>query len=413
MRILWAAMMVVGTAACSNSESDAAGAGASSGSGGQAGTAGSGGIGAGGGAGSPSGGASGAGSGGVAGSGSGGVGGGATGGSAGASVDVFPGSSWQQKAAQAVGLDAAKIDTFVKNVGGDGVLIKDGYLVRSWGNASKRADWASAAKPVISTMLLFAVHEGKLASVNASVAASGYPLNQKDQSMTFSHLAHMTSGYARKEAPGSAWAYNDFAIQLYAEALFDKVFKEGSPDKAATAAARLGALGFEDGGIFGSRGGYGVNASPRDFARIGWFWLKKGRWAAGPLLPQALFDQHWKASVPAGLPRTSSATSDYLGIGSFGGGSDQTEFGPGIYGLNAWFNQTVPKTSKRVWPDAPPDTFQANGHWNKEVVTVIPSLGLVVAARGKWDSGQNAFNPGDASWKMNANLKLLADAVAK
>lgn len=97
---------------------------------------------------------------------------------------------------------------------------------------------------------------------------------------------------------------------------------------------------------------------------------------------------------------------------TFGGGSDQTPFGPGTYGFNWWFNAKVGTTSSVAWPSAPADTFQANGHWNKEVMTVIPSLKLVVAARGNWDSGQNTFAPGDTSWKMNQNLKLLADAAA-
>jgi len=49
--------------------------------------------------------------------------------------------------------------------------------------------------------------------------------------MTFRHLADMTSGYACADkdeqgkplSPGSRWAYNDYAIMLYARTL-DKVF---------------------------------------------------------------------------------------------------------------------------------------------------------------------------------------------
>jgi len=60
-----------------------------------------------------------------------------------------------------------------------------------------------------------------------------------------------------------------------------------------------------------------------------------------------------------------------------------------------------------TWPDAPADTFQANGHWNREVMTIIPSLKMVVAARGNWGD----FKPGDARAGMNQNLKLLVEAV--
>jgi hypothetical protein len=114
-----------------------------------------------------------------------------------------------------------------------------------------------------------------------------------------------------------------------------------------------------------------------------------------------------RPDVPGDLPRTTRDGTDYLGVGTHGGGNDQTEHGPGIYGFNWWFNAPAGSGAALTWPDAPPDTFQANGHWNREVVTVIPSLGLVVAARGNWGE----FAPGDASATMNQNLALLASAV--
>ena len=111
------------------------------------------------------------------------------------------------------------------------------------------------------------------------------------------------------------------------------------------------------------------------------------------------------------LPRTTpDSTDDYLGIGTYGGSSDQAAGadGPGIYGYNWWFNDFVGTTGVRTWPDAPADAFQANGHYGIEVVTVIPSLNLVVAARGDW----GAFDPGNQAATMNLNLKLLVDAAA-
>ena len=44
--------------------------------------------------------------------------------------------------------------------------------------------------------------------------------------MTFRHLANMMSGYGRPDSPGAAWAYNDYAIQLYQRTVFDRVFQE-------------------------------------------------------------------------------------------------------------------------------------------------------------------------------------------
>jgi CubicO group peptidase (beta-lactamase class C family) len=312
---------------------------------------------------------------------------------------VFPGTTWTTKTPGELGLDETKLNQFASNLGGVGCIIRQGYMVKSWG-ADDKGDWASAAKPVLSTMLFFAIEEGRLSGVHNLIRDWGWSLIAKDQPMEFFHLANMTSGYARGEIPGAAWAYNDYAIQLYAKTLFDRVYGT-SADAAARDANRLGFLQFQDGTIFGSRGGYGVEASPRDFARIGWLWCNKGYWNGTQLLPQHYFDDYMKPQVSSILPRTSSGGSDYLGVGTIGGGSDQTGYGPGIYGFNWWFNP-----SSYTWPDAPDDIFQANGHWGEEVVTVIPSLSLVVACRGSWGS----FEPGNASSGMNQNLKLLTEA---
>ncbi|MBW1810495.1 MAG: serine hydrolase [Deltaproteobacteria bacterium] len=325
-----------------------------------------------------------------------------------AGAQTFPGVSWEERDPGQVGLDSGIIDQFAASLGGDGVIVKDGYLVKKWGGYANRSDWASALKPVMSTLLFVAVEEGRVGSVDTLVrpfvqAQYAGDLTAADQSMTFRHLADMTSGYARGEAPGQAWAYNDVAIMLYSRLLFDEVFSD-TPNNVAT--SRLSALQFQDGGVFGSRSGRGVDASPRDFARIGWLWLNYGNWDGVQIIPHSYFDDYMQPDVSVSLPRTSSSGSDYLGVGTIGGGTDQTGHGPGIYGFNWWFNAITPN-GQLTWPDAPQDTFQANGHWNVEVVTVIPSLGLVVACRGNWGT----FEPGNAGASMNAKLAQLASAV--
>jgi len=59
-----------------------------------------------------------------------------------------------------------------------------------------------------------------------------------------------------------------------------------------------------------------------------------------------------------------------------------------------------------VWPDAPADVFQAAG--GTEIVMILPSLNMVVAAIGNWGS----FDPGNPNSGMNQNLKLLKEASA-
>jgi CubicO group peptidase (beta-lactamase class C family) len=327
--------------------------------------------------------------------------------------NVFPGASWSTRTPAEVGLDENKLDQFISNVGGRGCIVRFGYMVKSWGgDPAVRVDWASCSKTVTSLMLLFAVYEGKIGSVDALVdpfvqSLFGQQLIQKDRTMTFRHLANMVSGYALPEDPGSAWAYNDYGICLYNKTLFDGVFAE-IPDTVITDPNRLGPLQFQDGSVFQSREGYGLYTSPRDFSRFGWFMLNKGNWNGQQILPVQYFDDYIKPGVAGDLTVTAGGTpNDYLNVWFTGGGADQTPYGPGVYGFNWWFNDTVGTSGNLMWPDAPADVYQANGHWNQETLTIFPGDNMVVAVVGNLGS----WEPGNDQSSTNQNLKLLKDAV--
>ena len=63
-----------------------------------------------------------------------------------------------------------KLDALRDLVGGRGCVARHGFMVYSWGDQSKSSDVASAMKPVLSTLLLMAVQEGRLKSVEEPVA---------------------------------------------------------------------------------------------------------------------------------------------------------------------------------------------------------------------------------------------------
>ena len=321
---------------------------------------------------------------------------------------VFPGASWQARSPKALALDPARLDKLAEALGGRGCVIKDGYVVKTWGSQTERGDWLSSAKPVLSTLLMFALQEGKVKSVDQPIRDFGWELKPKDREITFRHLATMTSGYARPESPGEAWSYNDFAIQLYQKTLFDQVFR-ADPAEIANDKARFGALGLEDGLSFRTSNRR-ISASVRDFARIAWFWLNHGNWNGKQLLPHAYFAEYMRPQVPKDLPLTrQAATDDYLKIGSYGGGSDHfSRSGPGIYGFNWWFNRTGRDHPDRLtWPDAPDDTFMSIGALGNSAV-MIPSRGAVVVAAGANWGGLVA---GSEQSRLNGVLKIFAEAV--
>lgn len=317
---------------------------------------------------------------------------------------VFPNESWEVRTPEQMQLDPMVLDQLAIRLGGRGCVIRNGYVVRSWGDQAERGDWLSSAKPVLSTLLFFAVEEGLVKSVDQPINDFGWDLADKDRTMTFRHLGAMTSGYARPEVPGAAWSYNDYAIQLYQKTLFDKVFQEDAK-VAAERPSRLGGLQLQDGLKFSDK--RRISASVRDFSRIAWFWFNRGNWNGKQLLPQHYFDEYMVPQVAKDLPNTQPAdTDDYLGIKTYGGGSDHfAKCGPGIYGFNWWFNDTGGKHPETLtWPDAPADTIMSIGARGNNAA-MIPSLGLIlVCAAGDW----NDLNGGDPDSKINQALKLLA-----
>lgn len=318
---------------------------------------------------------------------------------------VFPGAEWDRRDPAVLGMDPEALHRLIDELGGRGCLVKDGYVIAEWGDSAERSDWYSAVKPLFSTMLFFAIAESKVASVDEPIARWGWELKPKDRAITFRHLADMTSGYARPEPPGQAWAYNDFAIQLYQKTLFDRVFQE---EPAKVVADRLAPLAFQDGLAFNER--RRLLASTRDFARVGWFWLNRGRWGDRRLLPESFFDRCMRPDVPPDLPQTAEAdTDDYLKVGTFGGGSDHfTDFGAGIYGFNWWFNATGRLHPDRpTWPDAPTDTVLAIG-FGGNILVMIPSRHVVLAsARGDWGK----LDAGNPDAPMNRRLARLMEAL--
>ncbi len=321
----------------------------------------------------------------------------------------FPGKTWLVKQPAHFGMDKQNLDSITAILGGRGCIIKEGFVIKKWGNQETGSDWLSSVKPLFSTLLFFAIEEGKIPGVHYKIKNLGWELNEKDQSMEFYHLANMTSGYARPEKPGKAWAYNDFAIQLYQKSLFEKLFRE---DPGEVFHSRLGALQFQDHPSFRKEKPR-LFASVRDFGRLGLFWINRGKWGNRQILPAKFFRKYMKPQTPKKLPPTNknAKTNDYLKIGSFGGGSDHfTPYGAGIYGFNWWFNgKGRLHPCSKTWPDAPDDTFMTIGAGGNNMV-MIPGQDLIlVSARGNWGH----FEAGNPQNTFNRIIKLLVSAAEK
>ncbi len=335
-----------------------------------------------------------------------------------AAADVYPTADWEAREPERLGFDRGKLDAMRDLVGGRGCVVRHGYLAYSWGDVAQSEDVASAVKPLISTLLLMAVQDRRIASVDRPVAEFEPRLRTlnggKDAGITWRHLASQTSGYGLKERPGEAWAYNDCALALYYDTLIGKVYRR--PGDTVLKERIAGPLRFEDACTFDAfhredRLGR-LAVSVRDFARFGLLYLRGGRWAGRQLLKPALVKMAISSPVPADLPRTSGAEADMLpGQRTLGGGKDQTATGPGLYSFNWWINGKD-REGRRLYRHAPPDTYLASGHGGIRDLWIVPSLDLIVS----WNDGRtddHDASPEDPDTKSNRAAALMCQAAGK
>lgn len=325
-----------------------------------------------------------------------------------------PGKAWETATPEEASLVREKLDALRDHVGGRGCVVRHGRLIYGWGDVTRSSDVASAFKPVLSTLLLLAVQEGKLKGVDERLSSVEPRLQGKNAAITWRHLASQMSGYGLEEEPGKAYAYNDYALALYYDTLMEKVFREPGTEVLKS---RLGEpLQFEDRHDFealGPKGRQGRLAlSVRDFARFGVLILRGGKWRERPLIDPDLLKMSLSSPVPPGSPRTSGRDGEMLpGQRSIGGTKNITAAGPGIYSFNWWLNGTDAK-GRRLFPEAPLDAVVASGHGGKRTLWIFPGLDLVVS----WnDSPLDDHDkcPGNPDTGINRAVRLVVESARR
>jgi CubicO group peptidase (beta-lactamase class C family) len=328
---------------------------------------------------------------------------------------TFPGATWEVRTPVELGLDAAKLDALRELVGGRGCVVRNGQLAYTWGDVKKSADVASAAKPVISTLLMRAVAEGRLKSVDDRVADVEPRLRDlnggKDSAITWRHLASQMSGYGLTERPGEAYGYNDFALALYYQTLTSKVFKATGTDVLKTRLAEP--LQFEDEHKFDALGPDRpgrLALSVRDFARFGWLCLHEGDWNGRQVIPRDLHRLASSSPIPADTPLTSARDADMLpGQKSMGGGKNITRCGPGFYSFN-WWRNGLDREGRRLYVALPPTAYLAVGHGGQKMLWIIPPLDLVVCWHTT-DVNDHDASPGRDDTNCARAAKLIAESA--
>lgn len=310
-------------------------------------------------------------------------------------------------------MKAAKLDAFRDFVGGRGCVVRHGYLVYSWGDIARRADVASACKPLLAHFLFKAIEEGRIGGVDEEILRFeprlrelNPQLDHKDRHITWRHLANQISCYGVTEPPGTAFDYNDFNFALFFDTLFLKAYGStwAKVDADILEPKLTGPLHCEDRPTLmafgtGNRPGR-LAISVRDFCRFGLLYLRQGNWNGQPLLGASNAVRAVSTPLPNSIPRTAGQDADMLPAQRSGGGGKNQCDHLGSYSF-MWWRNGVDRDGQRHWPDAPADTFGAFGHGGPRAMVVMPGLDLVMG----WNDAHIQSREAE-----NTALKLLAEA---
>lgn len=335
--------------------------------------------------------------------------------------DGFPGETWDTITPADAGMDAEKLDAFVEFVRGSGCIVRHGRMVRHWGHVDHPYDVASAVKPVYAHLVYLAVADGRLRSLDESLARyrpgldtlnpdTGHP----DRAITWRHLLTQTACYGVAEPPGTAFDYSDYQSALLIDTLVRHVYETGYDrvDEKLVGPMLSDPLGCQDRPTLSSPRSHAgrLRISARDFARFGMLYLSEGLWGSRRVVPRALAIQAVRSPHPPSLPRTGQQPSDRLpGQRSIGAGENQEDH------LNSysymWWTNGRADDGTRLLPDAPDDVFCAIGHSGGDALIVMPSLGIVLC----WLDGMD----GRLAWRysqgghvqMNLALKKFRQAL--
>ncbi len=306
---------------------------------------------------------------------------------------VWPGREWQKAAPEQVGMDPALLAEARDHAltgGGSGMVTRHGRAVMLWGDQGQTYDLKSSTKAIGVTAVGLALIDGKFQSLHEP--ASKYqpdlgvpPATNKDKGrlakITLWHLATQTAGFDKPGGytellfePGAKWSYSDGGPNWLAECvtlaygrdlqelMFERVFSPIGIDhedlKWRENSYRPGRIA----GVARREFGSGISANADAMARIGYLYLRGGRWQDKQIIPSWFVDA--ARTVPYGMRGLQGLKPE-----SYGNASDH-------YGLLWWNN--ADGTMKIV----PRDAYWSWGLYDSLIV-VIPSLDIVASRAGK------------------------------
>jgi CubicO group peptidase (beta-lactamase class C family) len=309
----------------------------------------------------------------------------------------YPGAEWEKAEPAEVGLRLAPLEEAARFAGGSGCVIRHGKRVFSWGSQSQRYALLSTTKSIGGSALGLALADGLMELSSPAhefhlPGSFGVPPEENRatgwiEEITIFHLVTHTAGFDKPGGyfpllfrPGTRWHYSDGGSNWLGECLTitygrdllalltERLFQPlGIDANGLTWRDRNLHRPQEVGGIRLRELNSGMAATVDAMARIGYLYLRRGRWGNEQLLPADFVDQ--AASVPPGLA-------------DIPGHDPRITFdAPRHYGLLWWNN------ADGSLAGVPADAYWSWG-LGESLIVVVPSLDLVFARAGPaWQEG--------------------------
>lgn len=306
---------------------------------------------------------------------------------------LWPAGPWKPATPQEVGMEPASLARardYALTGEGSGLVTRYGMVVLQWGDQSRIYDLKSSTKAIGVTAVGLALLDRKFLSLHdlasryhpefASPPRTNEPNNWRGK-ITLFHLATQTAGFDKPGGysellfdPGTKWSYSDSGPNWLAECvtlaygrdlqdlMFERVFEPIGIGRDDLTWRANSYRPREVSGVARREFGSGISANVDAMARIGYLYLRRGRWGDRQLLPPWFVDA--ARTTPYGVRGLPVLKSE-----EYGNASDH-------YGLLWWNN------SDGAMRNVPRDAYWSWGLYDSLIV-VIPSLDVVVARAGK------------------------------
>lgn len=306
---------------------------------------------------------------------------------------IWPELKWERARPEEVGMDTSMLlrgRDYALTGGGSGCVIRCGRLVAQWGDQSWRYDLKSTTKAIGVTSLGLALKDGKVKSINDSAKQYHLHFGTRPESniesgwldkITLFDLATQTAGFDKSGGytklmfePGTKWSYSDGGPNWLAECItlayrqdlnelmFERVFGPIGINKSDLTWRENAYRPKEIKGIKRREFGSGISANVDAMARIGYLYLRNGRWKDKQIIPK------WFVDMARTVPRPVRGL-EVVKKDTYFNASDH-------YGLLWWNN------ADGTMANVPRDAYWSWGLYDSLIV-VIPSLDIVATRAGK------------------------------